>query len=126
LRCYSIDVNEEWDLITEFTKQSFDRLPTLKPVFLRTEKECGEICAYDTTWDKASAKRPKAVKSFGVKGIEGSLYEDEVMIGLMENNVADIFTTDVIAAALMSATKSNYSWDVEIKKFGNKIFIDKR
>jgi len=44
----------------------------------------------------------------------------------MENNVADIFTTDVIAAALMCATKSNYSWDIEIKKYGDKIFMDKR
>ena len=45
---------------------------------------------------------------------------------LIEKNVADIFTTDVIAAVLMCSTKSNYSWDVEIKKYENKIFIDKR
>jgi translation initiation factor 3 subunit D len=32
----------------------------------------------------------------------------------------------VIAAALMASNKSNYSFDVEIKKFGDKIFIDKR
>lgn len=48
------------------------------------------------------------------------------MCELIEKNVADIYTTDAIAACLMSANKSNYSWDIEIKKFGNKIFIDKR
>lgn len=48
------------------------------------------------------------------------------MVELIESDAADIFTTDVVAAALMCATKSNYSWDVEIKKYGNKIFIDKR
>jgi translation initiation factor 3 subunit D len=48
------------------------------------------------------------------------------MVELIENDVADIFTTDVIASTLMCATKSNYSWDVEIKKYENKIFIDKR
>ena len=48
------------------------------------------------------------------------------MVELIEADVADIFTTDVIAATLMCATKSNYSWDVEIKKYENKIFIDKR
>jgi translation initiation factor 3 subunit D len=32
----------------------------------------------------------------------------------------------VVAAVLMCSTKSNYAWDVEIKKFENKIFIDKR
>lgn len=48
------------------------------------------------------------------------------MVDLIEQNKADIFTTDVIAAALMASNKSNYSFDVEIKKFGDKIFIDKR
>jgi translation initiation factor 3 subunit D len=47
-------------------------------------------------------------------------------VELIEQNVADIYTTDVVAAVLMCATKSNYSWDVEIKKFDDKIFIDKR
>jgi hypothetical protein len=37
------------------------------------------------------------------------------MVELIQAGAADIFTTDVIAAALMSATKSNYSWDIEIK-----------
>lgn len=49
-----------------------------------------------------------------------------MMVELIEEDKADIFTTDVILAALMSSTRSNYSWDIEIKKFGNKIFIDKR
>lgn len=48
------------------------------------------------------------------------------MIDLMQEGVADIYTTDVIVAAIMCAAKSNYSWDVEIKKFGSRIFIDKR
>lgn len=48
------------------------------------------------------------------------------MVELIEQDKADIFTTDVIAAVLMTSQKSNYSFDVEIKKFGNKFFIDKR
>lgn len=126
LRDNSIDVKPEWELVGEFTKQSFDRLPTLKPVSLPNVKECGEISAYDIAWDRASAKKPKAFKQFNGKSFEESLFDDEVMVELMENNVADIFTTDVIAAALMCATKSNYSWDIEIKKYGDKIFMDKR
>lgn len=41
------------------------------------------------------------------------------MIELMQEGVADIYTTDVIVAAIMCAGKSNYSWDIEIKKFGS-------
>ena len=48
------------------------------------------------------------------------------MTELIEENVADIYTTDVVAAVLMCSTKSNYSWDIEIKKFDGNIFIDKR
>jgi len=43
LRDNAIDVEHEWELVTEFTKQTFDRVPTLQPVFLKTERECGEI-----------------------------------------------------------------------------------
>jgi len=66
------------------------------------------------------------LKKFNGKTFEESLFDDEVMVELIENDVADIFTTDVIASSLMCATKSNYSWDIEIKKYGNKIFIGKR
>jgi len=62
LRDNSIDVNPELELVGEFTKQSFDRLPTLKPVSLPNVKECGEISAYDIAWDRASPKKPKAFK----------------------------------------------------------------
>lgn len=45
---------------------------------------------------------------------------------LAQENKADIFCTEIAAAAIMTAPKSLYSWDVVIKKHGTKIFIDKR
>jgi len=45
---------------------------------------------------------------------------------MIENDAADIFTTEQVAAVLMCATKSNYSWDLDIKVYDGKIFIDKR
>lgn len=126
LKTNSVDVKPEWDLITEFNKQSLDRLPAIYPEFMSNIKECGDIMAYDTTWDKANTKKPKALKHFDGTTFDVSLFDDPVMVELIEEDVADIFTTDAIAATLMCATKSNYSWDLEIKKFENKIFIDKR
>ena len=126
LRDNAIDVKPEWELITEFTKQTFDRVPTLKPVLMGTVRECGEIHLFDNSWDKATPKKPKALKVFEGKTFEESLFDDPIMVELIEQDKADIFTTDVIASALMCATKSNWSWDIEIKKFGDKIFIDKR
>mmetsp|Transcript_4555 Transcript_4555/g.4288 ORF Transcript_4555/g.4288 Transcript_4555/m.4288 type:complete len:249 (-) Transcript_4555:204-950(-) len=45
---------------------------------------------------------------------------------LAKENKADIFATDVAISAIMSGAKSLFSWDVKIKKFQGKIFIDKR
>ena len=126
LRDNSIDVKPEWTLIKELTKQTFDRLPMLRPVLLDNVMECGEVHAYNHNWDKATGKKPKTLKHFEGHTFEESLFDDSVMIELIEKDVADIFTTDVVAAVLMCASKSNYSWDVEIKKFDDKIFIDKR
>jgi len=55
-----------------------------------------------------------------------SIYDDPIMSQLIEEQAAEIFTTDEVAAALMSCVKSNYSWDIEIKIFGGTIFLDKR
>lgn len=126
LRDYSIDIKPEWALVKELTKQTFDRLPMLRPVFLENVKECGEISAYNHNWDKATGKKPKPMKHFEGHTFDESLFDDQVMVELIEQNVADIYTTDVVAAILMCATKANYSWDLEIKKFDDKIFIDKR
>ena len=48
------------------------------------------------------------------------------MLELIEEGVADIYTTEEVAAVLMAATKSNYSWDLEIKYCDGIVFIDKR
>ena len=126
LRDNSIDVKPEWELVQEFTKQTLDRVPAVTPVFMGTKKECGDINLFDRAWDRASAKKPKALKVFEGKTFEESLFDDPIMVDLIEKEVADIYTTDVIAAAIMCSTKSNYSWDIEVKKFGSQIFIDKR
>ena len=39
---------------------------------------------------------------------------------------ANVFISDVVAAALMCSSKANYSWDLIINKTGGIIFIDKR
>jgi len=52
--------------------------------------------------------------------------EDPVIRRLAQENKADIFATDIAISAIMTAPKSLYSWDVIIKKYQDKLFIDKR
>ena len=49
-----------------------------------------------------------------------------MMKRLAFENKADIFATEIAVAAIMTAPKSLYSWDVQIKKYQDKVFIDKR
>lgn len=52
--------------------------------------------------------------------------EDPIFEELALKGVADIFATELAVAAIMTAHKSQYSWDVVIKKHSGKLFIDKR
>ena len=81
---------------------------------------------YEPSWDKTSGKKPKEIKHFEGKDLNTSIFNDSIMIDLIENEAADIYTTDECAAILMSSTKSNYSWDLEISVSNGMIFIDKR
>lgn len=55
-----------------------------------------------------------------------STTNDPIIQRLAEDNKAQIFASDVAAAALMTSSKAMYPWDLIIKKFGNFLFIDKR
>jgi hypothetical protein len=57
-------VSDDWQLVKEFPKQIFDRLPALKPVLLQNARECGEVAAYNVNWDKSTGKKPKDMKHY--------------------------------------------------------------
>ena len=69
-------------------------------------RECGEVWTYDGAWDKASATKQKTLERFAGHTFEESVYDDPVMLELIENEEADIFTTDVVAAK--TACLANY------------------
>lgn len=126
LRDFSVDVKREWQFLKEYTRQNFDRLPTVKPVPLENAKECGDVPLYDAKWDSASGKKARPLPKYEGTTFDVSLFEDPVMVELIEKEVANIYTTEQVAAVLMCATKSNYSWDLVIKVCDGFIFIDKR
>lgn len=54
--------------------------------------------------------------------------EDPVItkIAAEQTETPTIYVTDNILSTLMCATRSVYSWDILVRKQGNKIFLDKR
>ena len=51
---------------------------------------------------------------------------DPIIQRLALEGKAQIFATDIAAAALMTSTKACYPWDLVIKKCHGFLFIDKR
>lgn len=75
--------------------------------------------------------KSRTYKQLPIHTFTGTYYnvdtlEDPVFQRLAKENKADVFATETAVAAIMTAPKSNYSWDVLIKKFQDKLFIDKR
>lgn len=125
MKDYAVDVTK-WKFLKEYTRQNFERLPPYQPGAAENVKECGDVFQYDSSWDKSTGKKPKALKTFEGKTFDESIFADPVMLELIEDGAADVYTTEAVASVLMCATKSNYSWDLEIKVCDGTIFIDKR
>ena len=54
------------------------------------------------------------------------LFADDILMRLASDGVAQVFMTDVAAAAIMCSSKAVFSWDLVLKKIQNFVFIQKR
>ena len=88
--------------------------------------EAGEIHAYNKELDRARSYKPYSIIPFNGVVFNVDTLSDPVFQRLAKDNVADIFATELAISAIMTSSKSLYSWDVIIKKYQDKIFIDKR
>lgn len=56
----------------------------MTPVFLKNAKECGEVHAYDETWDKTTVAKTKTLKKFNGSTFDETVFDDPIMEELME------------------------------------------
>lgn len=50
MRELSYEVKTEWEVVSDFSKQRFDKLPNLTPVHMGTEVSAGQLHAFDNSW----------------------------------------------------------------------------
>ena len=94
---------------------------------LDTGTDCGEVFKYDQELDKARTYKAIPLQTFsGDVFYNTPTLEDPVIRRLAQENKAEIFATELAISAIMTAPKSLYSWDVIVKKYQDKLFIDKR
>jgi translation initiation factor 3 subunit D len=101
-------------------------LPNLNPGDCGTEITAGKLFAFDREWERVRMAKAKKLPQF--KGLVPNeiTTRDPIIQRLAQEEKAQIFATDLAAAALMTSSKAGYSWDLIIKKWGDIVFIDKR
>jgi translation initiation factor 3 subunit D len=126
----SVEVRPEWEILEEmdFVRLSKLWMEAPSPVDL---KQCGTMGYYDKIYDRATTK--SEVLLSGVNRVFHKVTtSDDPVIPQLTREFKDsskqiVYATDAILAALMTCTRSVYSWDVVAQRIGQKILIlDKR
>ena len=122
----SYEVKPEWPKVMDFGKQRFDKLPNLTPGIHGCEAEAGQIPLFNAQWEKVTTRKAKKLPKYTGHVPDCDIISDPHIQELALSKKANVFISDVVAAALMCSSKANYSWDLIINNTGGIIFIDKR
>jgi len=122
----SFEVKPEWEVIQEFSQQRFQKLPGFEPADLGVKATLGRIYQFENNWNKARAQKPIKIPHFDGELLSEDLFDDPIFERFAKEGIAQVFMTDVAAAAIMCASKAVFSWDLVLKKVQNFIFIQKR
>lgn len=126
IREHSYEIKPEWPTLVEFSKQRQDKLLNLTPGLLGEFTDAGQIHQFNMSFEKARVQRSIKIPKHQGSWEENSIIDDEIIQEIAGSGRAHVFITDEAAAAIMCSTRAVYSWDVQIKKFQNMLFIDKR
>ncbi|XP_055903568.1 eukaryotic translation initiation factor 3 subunit D-1 [Eupeodes corollae] len=125
IRDASVAVRADW-----LTVESMD-FPRLIKLSLPNIKEgedivtCGTLEYYDKSYDRVNVKNERPLQKID-RIVHTVTTTDDPIIRRLSKTVGNVFATDAILATIMCCTRSNYSWDIVVEKFGDKIFMDKR
>ncbi|XP_053970156.1 eukaryotic translation initiation factor 3 subunit D-1 [Anastrepha obliqua] len=125
IRESSVAVRSDWTSIEEM---DFPRLTKLSLPNIKEGEDiitCGTLEYYDKIYDRINVKNEKPLQKID-RIVHTVTTTDDPVIRRLSKTVGNVFATDAILATIMCSTRSNYSWDIVIEKFGDKIFMDKR
>ncbi|CAL1700223.1 unnamed protein product [Somion occarium] len=86
----------------------------------------GRLFPYDKSYDRVTTRSEKPLQLVDRIKYNTTTSDDPVIHELAAKETATVYTTDVILAGLMCATRSVNPWDIVIVREGNKLFFDKR
>jgi len=123
----SVDVRPEWTVHEQIQFATLSKLNMTvgEPTDVAAS---GSLGVYDKVLDRLTAKMEKKLEKTKRVFRNVTTSEDPIIKRLAEGKtpVAQVFATDAILSALMTAPRSVYSWDLVITRSGDKLFFDKR
>lgn len=124
----SVDIRPDWEVLEqiafpEITKQSL-QLAEGNPEDLAAY---GSVRWFDKSYDRITPKTEVALRRLPNEANRNlTASEDPIMQKYASEGAGNVFVTDAVLAAIMCSARSNYSWDVVVKKKDGSIFLDKR
>lgn len=120
IRESSVAVRADWSSIEEM---DFPRLMKLSLPNIKEGEDivtCGTLEYYDKTYDRINVKNEKPLQKID-RIVHTVTTIDDPVIRRLSKTVGNVFATDAILATIMCSTRSNYSWDIVIEKFGKYV-----
>lgn len=121
MRESSVAVRADWISIEEM---DFPRLTKLSLPNIKEGEDivtCGTLEYYDKSYDRINTKTERPLQKID-RIVHTVTTTDDPIIRRLSKTVGNVFATDAILATIMCSTRSNYSWDIVIEKFGIHFF----
>ncbi|KJE97528.1 eukaryotic translation initiation factor 3, variant [Capsaspora owczarzaki ATCC 30864] len=121
---WSVEVQPEWKLLEEI---DFGKLNNLQMTVQDPEELglYGNVGVFDRAFDTLTTKSDKALVSTSRFFNRVTAIDDPVLREHAKNG-GQVFATDNVIAAIMSCTRSVYSFDIVVEKIGDKLFLYQR
>jgi len=124
----SVDIRPDWEVVetVQFPEimKSVVTLAEPAPQDLVTH---GSLSWFDKSYDRVTPKSEVTLRRRADEPTQNlTASDDPVMRKLASEGAGNVFATDSVLVTVMCAARSNYSWDIVIRKKDGKIFLDKR
>eukprot|EP00948_MAST-09A_sp_MAST-9A-sp1_P002804 g2804.t1 len=127
----SVKVESDWRVIEQFDQAALAKLTMPASSGIPEGKDLGffgHLEYYDDSFDRISTKQNKRLERINNRTHFYVGTSDDPVIGeLASQSVGNVFATDALLAVLMTSPRSVFSWDIVVRRIGEKgIILDKR
>lgn len=121
----SVQVRDTWAVVEEMDFPRLSKLSLSNVGETEDLMKCGSLEFYDRAYDRVTTKNEKRLQRISRIFHKVTTTDDPIIRQLAKMH-GNVFATDAILSVLMCCTRSVYSWDIVVNKFGKKLFFDKR